>query len=162
MRNINTRFIARGGFIAALYVVLTLVSAAFGLSSGVIQIRLSEMLCILPCFTASAVPGLFIGCIIANLITGSVIWDTVFGSIATLAAAYLSYLLRKNRYLASVPPVVTNAIAVPLLLKYAYGVPGNPWYFALTVAAGELISAGVLGQLLYSLAERRTGNGKLQ
>lgn len=142
--------IALAGVIAALYVVLTLVSSAFGLSSGVIQIRISEALCILPCFTPAAIPGLFIGCLLSNIITGAVVWDVVFGSIATLIGALGTYLLRKNRWLAIISPIAANAVIVPLVLVYAYHVETAYILIVLTVLAGEVISAGVLGELLYT------------
>ena len=93
----RTLRLVRGGLIAALYVVLTLVSAVFGLSSGVIQLRLSEALCVLPFFMPEAVPGLFIGCLLANLITGCLPFDILFGSIATLLGAVGARLLGRYR-----------------------------------------------------------------
>lgn len=82
--------------IAALYVVLTYITNLLGLASGTIQVRFSEALCILPVFTPAAIPGLFIGCLISNLITGGIIWDIIFGSIATLLGALGTYFLRKR------------------------------------------------------------------
>ncbi|HOA84750.1 MAG TPA: QueT transporter family protein, partial [Bacillota bacterium] len=79
----STLFIARAGIIAALYVALTFLSAAMGLASGVIQLRLSEALCVLPVFTPAAIPGLAVGCLIANFATGAVVLDVIFGSLAT-------------------------------------------------------------------------------
>jgi len=146
----NTKFLVSGGVIAALYVVLTVVSAAFGLSSGAVQIRISEALCILPAFTPAAVPGLFIGCLLSNLLCGGNIWDIIFGSLATLAGAAFTYLLRRNRWLAALPPIITNAIVVPLVLTFAMHAAQSFWLLVLTVAAGEIISCGVIGQLLYS------------
>ena len=84
MNTKTTREIANGGMIAALYVVLTFVAQAFGLASGAIQVRFSEALCLLPCLMASAVPGLTIGCVLANLLTGCAALDVIFGSLATL------------------------------------------------------------------------------
>jgi hypothetical protein len=96
MRNKKVLFITQAAMIAALYVVLTKLISAFNLASGAIQIRISEMLCILPVFTPAAIPGLFAGCLIANTLTGSIIWDIIFGSIATLLGAIGTYLLRKK------------------------------------------------------------------
>ena len=87
MKKSSTQFVVYGGLIAALYVVLTLVSQLFGLASGVIQVRLSESLCMLPCLTSAAVPGLSIGCLIANFIMGSPWQDVVFGTLATVIGA---------------------------------------------------------------------------
>ena len=149
MKKIDVKTLTIGGAIAALYVVLTLVANAFGLASGAIQVRLSEALTILPCFTAAAVPGLTVGCILANIITGCALWDVVFGSLATLIGAAGTYLLRKKPLLAWIPPVLSNAIIVPIVLQRVYGVPDSFWYLMLTVGAGEVIACGILGLLLY-------------
>lgn len=144
----KTRLMTQSALIASLYVALTLVSASMGLASGVIQVRLSEALVILPIFTASAIPGLFVGCIVANLISGSVLWDIVFGSIATLLGAVGTRFLRKNRYLATVPPILSNTIIIPFVLKIAYGVENGYSFLFLTIFLGELISCGILGIML--------------
>ena len=137
--------------IAALYVVLTFIANLAGLASGVIQLRLSEALTILPIFTAAAVPGLAVGCVLANLLTGCAVWDVVFGSLATLIGAIGTRLLRKKSpVLAVLPPILANVIIVPLVLQRVYGVEDAYWYLAMTVGAGEIISCGVLGLLLYS------------
>ena len=96
MEHTNVQRVAFGGVIAALYVVLTMVAAAFSLASGAIQVRLSEALTILPVFTSAAIPGLTVGCVLANLITGCALWDVVFGSLATLIGAVGTYLLKKK------------------------------------------------------------------
>ncbi len=118
----KTRFLTQSALIASLYVVLTMVSASLGLASGVIQVRISEALTILPIFEVAAIPGLFVGCIAANLITGAALWDVVFGSIATLIGAVGTYYLRKNRYIATLPPILSNTIIIPFVLKLVYGV----------------------------------------
>lgn len=148
-------FLAQGAMIAAMYVALTLVSNAFGLASGVIQVRISEALTILPYFTPAAIPGLFVGCLISNIIAGGVIWDVIFGSLATLIGAVVTYWLRKYKWLAPVPPIVSNMLIIPFVLRYAYGAPDALWFMVLTVGAGELISAGVLGMLLLGLEPHR-------
>ena len=149
MKKFDVKTLTIGGAIAALYVVLTLVANAFGLASGAIQVRLSEALTILPCFTPAAVPGLTVGCILANLVTGCAPWDVVFGSLATLIGAAGTYLLRKKPLLAWIPPVLSNAIIVPIVLQKVYGVPDSFLYLMLTVGAGEVIACGILGLLLY-------------
>ncbi len=154
MKKQNARFLALGGLIAALYIVLTLLMTVFGLSSGLIQVRISEALCILPVFTPAAIPGLFIGCLFANLLTGAAVWDIVFGSLATLAAALLTRALRKNRWLACLPPIIINTIAIPFILYFAYHLSEGIGILFLTVGAGEIISAGILGQLLYSAVNK--------
>ena len=141
-------FLTQGAVIAAMYVALTLVSNAFGLASGVIQVRISEALTILPYFTPAAIPGLFVGCLVSNILAGGVVWDVIFGSVATLLGAVFTYLLRKVKWLAPVPPILSNMLIIPFVLRYAYGAPDALWFMMLTVGAGELISAGVLGILL--------------
>ena len=154
MNHTYTQKITFGGVIAALYVVLTMVANAFGLASGAIQVRISEALTILPVFTAAAVPGVTVGCVLANLITGCAAWDVVFGSLATLIGAVATRMLRKHPYIAWIPPVVSNVAIVPVVLQQVYGVPDAWWYLVLTVGAGEVISCGVLGLLLYHAAKR--------
>ena len=149
MKRNDTLKLANAGMIAALYVVLTYVANLAGLASGAIQVRLSEALTILPVFTAAAVPGLTVGCVAANIITGCLPWDVVFGSLATLIGAAGTRLLRKNPYIAWIPPVLSNMAIVPIVLQRVYGVEDAWWYLVLTVGIGEIISCGVLGLLLY-------------
>ena len=149
MKNSEARMVAFGGITAALYVVLTIVANALGLANGAIQVRFSEALTILPVFNTAAIPGLTVGCVLANLITGCAPWDVVFGSLATLIGAAGTRLLRKNPWIAWIPPVISNMAIVPIVLQKVYGVPDAWWYLALTVGAGEVISCGVLGLLLY-------------
>ena len=144
----RTQFLTQGALIAALYVVLTYISNLLGLASGVIQVRISEALTILPMFTFSAVPGLFAGCIAANLLTGAALWDIIFGSVATLLGALGTYYLGKNRYIAALFPIAANSIIVPFVLKLAYGVSEGYWFIFMTVFIGEFISCGVLGIML--------------
>ncbi len=137
--------------IAALYVVLTFLSNAFGLASGVIQVRISEALTILPFFTPAAIPGLVIGCLLANWMTGCVLPDILFGSLATLLGALGSYALRKHKFLVPIPPILANVLIVPWVLRFAYDVPDGIPYMMATVGAGEVISCGVLGLVLLFL-----------
>ena len=149
MKHSNTQRITFGGVIAALYVVLTLIANAFGLASGAVQVRISEALTILPVFTSAAIPGLTVGCVLANLITGCAPWDVVFGSLATLLGAAGTRLLKEKPVLAWIPPVISNMAIIPIVLQRVYGVPDAWWYLVLTVGAGEVISCGILGLLLY-------------
>ena len=146
----KTYYIACAALIAALYTVLTVIAAGFNLASGAIQVRFSECLTILPFFTSAAIPGLTLGCLISNLITGCALPDIIFGTLATLLGALGSYALRRNRYLCSIPPVVSNALIIPFVLTYAYHIPGGIPFFMLTVGLGELISCMVFGQILLS------------
>ena len=149
MRKSTAQTVAFGGIIAALYVALTYLANLMGLASGAIQVRFSEALTILPVFSTSAIPGLTVGCVLANLLTGCAPWDVVFGSLATLIGALGTWLLRKKPMLAWIPPVLSNVAIVPIVLQKVYGVPDAWWYLALTVGAGEVISCGILGLLLY-------------
>lgn len=161
MRNKKVLFITQAALIAAIYVVLTMFINAFNLASGNIQVRISEALCILPFFTPAAIPGLWIGCLLANLLTGAAIYDIVFGSLATLIGAIGTYLLRKHKFLCTLPPVVTNAVIIPIVLRYGYGFVfqwhDKDWslpFYALTVGAGEVISVCVLGTLLLNVLNK--------
>lgn len=148
----TVRRIAQGGLIAALYVVFTYVSYTMNLSGQLaVQLRLSEALTVLPYFTVAAVPGLTIGCLLANLITGAAIWDVVFGSLATLIGAIGTYLLRKYRYAASIPPIVANTLIIPFVLTYAYGLPDGIPLLALSVFLGEFVCCGILGTILQTV-----------
>lgn len=140
--------ITQGAMIAALYVVLTWVANVLGLANGAIQVRFSEALCILPVFTPAAIPGLFVGCLLANILNGCVIWDIIFGSLATLIGAFGTYFLKKTKFVFTLPPVIANAVIVPFVLRYAYGVGDAHWYLVATVAAGEIISVCILGLIL--------------
>lgn len=150
--------LTRGALVAALYVVLTYVSALFGLASGAIQLRISEALCVLPLFMPEAVFGLFVGCLISNLLTTAVIWDVIFGSLATLIGALGAYLVgrcgKKFATLAPLPTVLANAIIVPFVLRFAYGAPEALYFLIFTVGIGEVLSAWVLGLVLYSALKR--------
>ena len=150
----KTKKMVTGAIIAALYVVLTFLANACGLASGVIQVRISEALNVLVCFTGAAVPGVTVGCLLANLLTGGVIWDVIFGTLASFIGAFGGYLLRKNRILALLCPVLSNALIVPFVLKFAYGAPDAFWFLFVSVAIGEVIAFGILGYLLGLLADK--------
>lgn len=156
----NVTSLVTAAMIAALYVVLSFAVKAFGLDSGAIQLRISEALTILPYFTVSAIPGLAIGCLLFNLLSGAAILDIIFGSIASLLGGIGSYLIAKPakkikwlKFLVPAPPILANAFIVPWVLKTAYGLQDAYWYLALTVGIGELITCGIFGMvLLHALA----------
>ena len=167
-RNSKALFVANAGMIAALYVVLTYIASIAGLASGAIQIRLSECLTILPCLMTSAIPGLGVGCIIANLLFGLGPWDVVLGTVATVLGAVGTRFLKKKPALAWIPPVITNMLIVPAVLLI-YHLPdvevtipftqttiSASGYLPLmiTVAIGEIISCGILGMLVYKMAKK--------
>ena len=151
----RVRFITLSATIAALYVVLTLISAVFGLSSGAIQIRISEALCVLSFFTPAAIPGLTIGCLISNLLTGANLLDVVFGTLATFIGVIGGHYLRKSKWLITLPTVLANTIIIPLVIVYGFGVTDMSLaLIAFTVCLGELISATLLGSALLSVLKR--------
>ena len=151
----NIMSLVTAAMIAALYVVLSFAIRLLGLDSGAIQVRVSEALTILPYFTASAIPGLTIGCLLFNLLSGAAILDVIFGTLATLAGAVGSRFIGRAakkvswmKYLVAVPPILANAFIVPWILKTAYGLSDAYWYLVVTVGIGEIISCGVLGMML--------------
>ncbi|MBQ4121948.1 MAG: QueT transporter family protein [Clostridia bacterium] len=155
-RKAHTLFLLYAAVIGALYAALTFVFGAF--SFGMIQFRVSEVLTILPFFTPAAIPGLTVGCLVANLITGN-IFDIIFGTLATLVAALLSYLFRKNSFLVTIPPVVINALVIPFILKFTYpDCEGEAlWLMMLTVGAGQALACCAVGYpLLLTLKKRGT------
>ena len=154
-KNSTILSLVTAAMIAALYVVLSFVSNAFGLASGAIQIRISEALTILPYFTPAAIPGVTIGCLLFNLLSGAALLDVIFGGLATLIGAVISRFIGKAakktvwmKYLVPVPPILSNAFIVPWVLKTAYGLQDAYWYLFVTVGIGEIISCGVLGMML--------------
>ncbi len=151
----SVRSLTTAAVTAALYVILTECSALLGLSGGVIQCRLGEALCVLPAFTPAAIPGLFVGCVLSNLLTGALPYDILFGSLATLLGAVGAYLLRKAPPITvPLPTLLCNSITVPLLLLYTYGTPGGFLALALPVFVGEAISAVLLGRLFYGFLQK--------
>ena len=138
--------LVRGAAVAALYALFTLAIAP--ISSGLMQLRLSEGLCVLPYFAPEMAIGLFVGCAAANMLTGAMWFDVVFGSLATLIGAYGTYLLRRKPYLAALPPIISNTLIIPFLLAFVYKFDGSLWYFVLTVGIGEIISCGIFGTAL--------------
>lgn len=151
--NINTRrrtlFVCRAAIIAALYVVLTFLARMFGLDSNVIQVRFSEMLCVLPALTAAAIPGVTVGCLLSNFLLGCLWQDIVFGTLATLIGAVGTYAMKKVKWLCPLPPIIANTLIVPFVLAYAYHAEGTIPFFMLTVGIGEIISVYILGMILF-------------
>lgn len=156
MKQITPRYLAHAGIIAALYAALTVLLAP--ISYGLIQCRISEALNVLPCFTGAAVPGLFLGCLIANLLGGAPIYDVIFGSLATLlAAACTRHMKKKNaaRALLPLPSVLFNAVIVGWLLVYVYGV-GVPLPLSmLYVGLGQAVACYGLGLPLLIVLEKK-------
>lgn len=152
MNSKETGFLVQGALIAALYVALTMMFAP--ISFGPVQFRISEALCILPFFTPAAIPGLFLGCLISNLLGTAVIMDVICGSLATLIGAVGSYWLRQHKYLVCLPPILANTLIIPWVLRYAYGSTDLVPFMMLTIGIGEVLAIGVLGNGLLALLER--------
>ena len=160
----NVLYLTQGALIAALYTVLTILAGSLNIASGVIQVRFSEALTILPAFTPAAIPGLFLGCVISNILTGCHYLDVIFGSMATLIGAAGTYLIthsykdkkwitredKISKFLCPLPPVLSNTIIVPFILSYVYMFEGSIWFFMMTVGAGEIISCYFIGLVLYN------------
>ncbi len=159
MNRQKTAAVVTASLIAALYVAFTYFSFLFGLSgTNLIQLRISEALCVLAAYTPSAIPGLAVGCFIANFLTGGLPLDMVFGSLATLAGAAATYFFKKYKYLSPLPPIIANTLVVPFVLMYVYGMRDGWTILALCVFAGELISCGVLGTMLvWALEKTKSG-----
>ena len=148
MRNKKVAFLAQAAMIGALYVALVCIFAP--ISFGAIQFRIAEALTILPVFTPAAIPGLFVGCVLGNILGGAAPLDVVFGSLATLIGAFFTWTLRNaHPFLAPVPPILANTLIIPFVLRYAYGIPDSIPFLMLTVCIGEVIACGLLGLLLY-------------
>ena len=148
MKKQNITFMTQAAMIAAIYVVLTFVFAPF--SFGEIQVRIAEALTILPIFTPAAIPGLFIGCLIGNILGGAILPDIIFGSLATLIGAIFTYHLRNHKsFIAIFPPIASNTIIIPFVLHYGYGVILPIPFMMLTIGIGEILSCGVFGLTLY-------------
>ncbi len=164
----SIKLLARAGLIAALYVVLTVVFAPFGFKE--IQVRISEMLTILPFFTVAGIPGITIGCVLGNMLSGAPLPDIIFGSLASFIGAVGTYLIgrmyRKNHPVreevkirklipATIPPIIANALIIPFVIKYAYGTPMAIWIMMLTIGFGEILSCGVLGTIFGRAISKR-------
>ena len=168
MKTNKTTFLVQAAMIAAIYVVLTIVFAP--ISFGEIQVRIAEALTILPLITPAGIPGVFVGCLLGNILGGAALPDVIFGSLATLIGAVGTYILRpivhrgsakatvgKERFLpvlGAIPPILSNTIIIPFVLRYAYGLLLPIPVMMLSVGIGEVLSCGVLGFLLYLVLKK--------
>ncbi len=155
-KKMSTRYLVQGAMIAAVYVALTKIfePISFGMS-GAVQCRVSELLTVLPIFTPAAVPGLFVGCLLGNLLAGgAAAVDIIFGSLTTLLAAFCTYKLRKNWLLAVLPPIILNGLIVGGYLPAVYGIDIPVWLSMAYVAAGQVISCGVCGLIFAKLISK--------
>lgn len=160
MKKNRALFISYSAVIAALYVVLTFLSNIFGLSVGHIQFRFSEILAILPLFSVTAVPGLTVGCLISNILTGCPIWDVVLGTLATFIGAVGTYFIGKKSYILSLaPPILSNAIIVPIVYTviYSIGTEGFIVWFC-GVFTGEFVMIALVGSVLFGILKKNQKN----
>ncbi|HDQ92573.1 MAG TPA: QueT transporter family protein [Synergistetes bacterium] len=155
MRRISAVMLVRGALIAGVYAVVTMIFAP--ISFGPVQVRVAEALTLLPWIWIEAVPGLFVGCLIANLMGGFGIIDVIFGSAATLAAAFLTSRM-PSRPMAPIPPVVVNAVVVGACLSVLLGLPLLPTM--IYIGLGQAVACFGLGLPLLSFIERRFPNEK--
>ncbi len=147
--NKNIRYIAQAAIIAAMYAAL--VAVLPWISYSQVQVRIAEALTVLPAFTSAAIPGLFIGCLIANIFSPNAWIDVVVGSLATLTAAVASRYMPK-KWLVPLPPVLINAAAIGIMLSIMYELP-----LALTIlyiAAGQTVACYFIGYPLLLVLER--------
>lgn len=145
-------FMAQAAVIAAIYVVVT--GMVIPIAFVPVQFRISEALCVLPYFTPAAVPGVTLGCLLSNILYGAAVPDIVFGTLATLIGAVGSRALRKKKWLVCVPPILSNTVIIPWVLRYAYGAPDLIPVMMASVGVGEILAVGVLGNLLMAALER--------
>ena len=154
----NSRFtthqLAIAGVIAALYAVLAYFASVFGIAYGPIQCRFSEALCVLPFLFPAATPGLFVGCLVANLLSPYGALDIIFGSLATLLAAVCTRRLRDKFWLAALMPVLFNGVIVGTVVHFCYSPAISLPLCMLSVAAGEAVACLVVGPLLISVLRR--------
>lgn len=146
------KFITQAAVIAALYAALTIF--IMPASYGVMQFRVSEALTVLPALTPAAVPGLFVGCMVANIVSPVGLIDVVIGGAATLIAAAASYLLRDHRLLVPLPPVIANAVLVGAELYYFYNVNFSLPACMFWVGLGEAGACYLIGYPLLLLLEK--------
>ncbi len=148
----KTLFLTQAALIAAIYVVL--VYAFKPISFSYIQVRIAETLTILPYFTPAGIPGITIGCLLANILTGADVLDIIFGTLATFLGALGSYGLRRHKFLVPIPPILTNTIIIPWVLRFAYGEALPIPFMMATIGIGQVISCYVLGLILLQVLSK--------
>ncbi|NLY55387.1 MAG: QueT transporter family protein [Firmicutes bacterium] len=143
------RGLLRAAIIAALYVILVWLLAP--VSFGPIQFRLAEALTLLPMLYVEAVPGLFVGVLLANLLGGLGLWDVFGGSLVTLLAAYITWRFRHKPVIAILSPIVCNAFLISLYLHYIFTLPY--WVMVLSIGASEAVVVLLAGVPLFKFLE---------
>ena len=163
MRDKKVLYLTEGAAIAAIYVVLCQIFAPISFRD--VQVRIAEGLTILPFFTPAAIPGLFVGCVLGNLLGGAIPIDIIFGSLSTLIGALGTWAIgrwirRKHpashrmKFLLPVPPILANALIIPFILYYGYGITVPIPIQIATVGAGEILSCGVIGMIILFALEK--------
>lgn len=155
----SLRFLTEAGVIGGMYAALCLLLAP--ISYGALQVRVAEMLTVLPVFTAAAIPGLTVGCLLANLLAGGAVgaWDWLFGTLTTLVAAWMSRALRRVTvrglpWLATLPPILLNAVVIGAEIALMSGQPTLFWLYAAQIAAGQTVACLGGGLLLAAMLNR--------
>ena len=163
MRDKKVLYLTEGAAIAAIYVVLCQIFAPISFRD--VQVRIAEGLTILPFFTSAAIPGLFVGCVLGNLLGGAIPIDIIFGSLATLIGALGTWAIgrwirrkhpqsHRTKFLLPVPPIIANALIIPFILYYGYGITVPIPIQIATVGAGEILSCGVIGMIILFALEK--------
>lgn len=152
MEFFSARRIARIGASAAVYIVATILCAP--LAYEAVQFRVSEMLMLLCWYEKDYILAMTVGCLTANLFSSLAMLDVLFGTMATLIAVVLMYLLRKRvgLFTASLFPVISNALIIGLEIKIVAGDPF--WINAGFVALGEFVCVSILGVTVFKLLEK--------
>lgn len=163
MRDKRVLYLTEGAAIAAIYVVLCQIFAPISFRD--VQVRIAEGLTILPFFISAAIPGLFVGCVLGNLLGGAIPVDIIFGSLATLIGALGTWAIgrwirgkhpasHRMKFLLPVPPILANALIIPFILYYGYGITVPIPIQIATVGAGEILSCGVIGMIILFALEK--------
>lgn len=157
----DTKYLTKASLIAAIYIVLILIQMIplpfVNLTFGPIQLRIAEGLVLLPLVEAAAVPGVFVGCLLSNLLLASYsgfgLLDILGGSLVTLLAAYLTSKMR-SKITGMIPPVLLNGLIVSTWVSYLTKIP----YFwtMLGIGGGELLSVAVFGSMFLYVHDKST------
>ena len=158
MRKRSARDLTLAAIVGAIYVVLGYFGNTFNLTFGAVQCRFAEALTVLPFLTPVTAWGLFIGCLITNILSPYGLLDMIFGPLTTLIAALLSARC-KNKWLAPLPPVLCNAIVISTLIAFqtvGFGAGFWPMFFyqAATIGAGQMLACYGLGMIVLFAAQR--------
>lgn len=152
----NTKHITQSAAICAVYIALSWIFAPISFGHNLFQMRISEVMTVLPLYTPAAIPGLFLGCALSNMLIGGLgIIDLVFGSLATLSAAVCTYLMRrKPKSISLLPPVIINAVVVGAYLNYLISPEINILINMGWVLLGQAVSCYGLGLPLCKILDK--------